>query len=293
MLPTARKRGPFMRFLQQFNNVLVYVLLAAGFIKLMMNLWLDASIILGVVIINGLLGFLQEGRAEKSLEFDPQHALGGSANPAQRTNVDDPGGDARAGRHRVPRIRRQDPRRHPPHRRQEPAHGRSSPHRRIRAVGQIDRARLGQGDRRRSHRHGLFRHAGRFRPRERNCRRHGKPNRTRPHQSIARRRQRAGDAAPAPDQEVRLCDHNHHSDRRRDHVRVRTSHPRHSVRRNVPGRDRHRGVDDPRRIAGPHHHHACDRRPTDGGPQRDRAPPAGGRDPWARSRASARTRPAR
>ena len=67
VLPTARKRGPFMRFLQQFNNVLVYVLLAAGFIKLMMNLWLDASIILGVVIINGLLGFLQEGRAEKSL----------------------------------------------------------------------------------------------------------------------------------------------------------------------------------------------------------------------------------
>ena len=68
VLPTARKRGPFMRFLQQFNNVLVYVLLAAGFIKLMMNLWLDASIILGVVIIDGLLGFLQEGRAEKSLD---------------------------------------------------------------------------------------------------------------------------------------------------------------------------------------------------------------------------------
>jgi len=68
VLPTAQKRGPFMRFLQQFNNVLVYVLIAAGFIKLMMNLWLDASIILGVVIINGLLGFLQEGRAEKSLD---------------------------------------------------------------------------------------------------------------------------------------------------------------------------------------------------------------------------------
>ena len=68
VLPTARKRGPFMRFLQQFNNVLVFVLLAAGFIKLMMGLWLDASIILGVVIINGLLGFLQEGRAEKSLD---------------------------------------------------------------------------------------------------------------------------------------------------------------------------------------------------------------------------------
>ena len=68
LLPTARKRGPLMRFLQQFNNVLVYVLIAAGFIKLMMSLWLDASIILAVVIINGLLGFIQEGRAEKSLD---------------------------------------------------------------------------------------------------------------------------------------------------------------------------------------------------------------------------------
>src|SRR5271167_4926399 len=47
---------------------LVYVLLAAGFVKLMMGLWLDASIILGVVVINGLLGFIQEGRAEKSLD---------------------------------------------------------------------------------------------------------------------------------------------------------------------------------------------------------------------------------
>src|SRR5271169_7237764 len=68
LLPTARKRGPLMRFLMQFKNVLVYVLIAAGFIKLMMGLWIDAAIILGVVIINGLLGFVQEGRAEKALD---------------------------------------------------------------------------------------------------------------------------------------------------------------------------------------------------------------------------------
>src|SRR5499433_2322819 len=67
-LPEAARRGPFMRFLLQFNNVLVYVLLAAGFVKLMTNLWLDASIILGVVLINALLGFIQEGRAEKALD---------------------------------------------------------------------------------------------------------------------------------------------------------------------------------------------------------------------------------
>src|SRR5262252_2906988 len=67
-LPEGRKRGPFTRFFAQFNNILVYVLLAAGFIKLMLNLWVDAAIIFAVVVVNALLGFLQEGKAEKALD---------------------------------------------------------------------------------------------------------------------------------------------------------------------------------------------------------------------------------
>ncbi len=67
-LPQGKKKGPLMRFLAQFNNILVYVLLTAGFIKLMLSLWLDASIIFAVVLLNSLLGFLQEGRAEKALD---------------------------------------------------------------------------------------------------------------------------------------------------------------------------------------------------------------------------------
>jgi len=67
-LPEGKKRGPFARFLAQFNNILVYVLLAAGFTKLMLNLWVDAAIIFGVVVLNALLGFIQEGKAEKSLD---------------------------------------------------------------------------------------------------------------------------------------------------------------------------------------------------------------------------------
>ena len=67
-LPEGAKRGPWMRFFQQFDNILVYVLLAAGFVKLMLGLWLDASIITGVVLINALLGFLQEGKAEEALD---------------------------------------------------------------------------------------------------------------------------------------------------------------------------------------------------------------------------------
>jgi magnesium-transporting ATPase (P-type) len=67
-LPEGKKPGPLMRFLSQLNNILVYVLLGAGFTKLMLNLWVDASIIFGVVVLNALLGFIQEGKAEKALD---------------------------------------------------------------------------------------------------------------------------------------------------------------------------------------------------------------------------------
>ncbi|MBL8529596.1 MAG: HAD-IC family P-type ATPase [Burkholderiales bacterium] len=67
-LPEGKKRGPFVRFLSQLNNILVYVLLGAGFVKLMLGLWLDAGIIFGVVLLNALLGFIQEGKAEKALD---------------------------------------------------------------------------------------------------------------------------------------------------------------------------------------------------------------------------------
>ncbi|MBC8752074.1 HAD-IC family P-type ATPase [Paraburkholderia sp. WC7.3b] len=67
-LPEAGKQSLLMKFLGQFNNILVYVLLGAGFVKLMLGLWIDASIILGVVVINALLGFIQEGKAEKALD---------------------------------------------------------------------------------------------------------------------------------------------------------------------------------------------------------------------------------
>src|SRR5262245_7986857 len=67
-LPEGRKRGPFTRFFGQFNNILIYVLVAAGFTKLMLSLWIDAGIIFAVVVLNALLGFIQEGKAEKALD---------------------------------------------------------------------------------------------------------------------------------------------------------------------------------------------------------------------------------
>lgn len=67
-LPEGQKTGPLRKFLQQLNSILVYVLLAAGFVKLLIGLWLDAGIILAVVLLNALLGFIQEGKAEKALD---------------------------------------------------------------------------------------------------------------------------------------------------------------------------------------------------------------------------------
>src|SRR4029077_4387149 len=67
-LPTAGKRGPLMRVFMQIKHVLIYCLLAPPVGKVLLGEWLDASVILGVVIINALLGFIQEGKAEKALD---------------------------------------------------------------------------------------------------------------------------------------------------------------------------------------------------------------------------------
>jgi len=67
LTPTV-SRGPFKRFLSQFHNVLIYVLLAAAGVTAAIHHWLDSGVIAGVVLINALIGFIQEGKAEKALD---------------------------------------------------------------------------------------------------------------------------------------------------------------------------------------------------------------------------------
>ncbi|WP_448507504.1 cation-translocating P-type ATPase [Immundisolibacter sp.] len=67
-LPAPRQRGPWLRFVLQFQNPLLYVLLAAGLITLALEDYVDAGVIVGVVLINAAIGFVQEGRAHKALE---------------------------------------------------------------------------------------------------------------------------------------------------------------------------------------------------------------------------------
>ena len=66
-LPEAKPRSPLLRFLAQFHNVLIYVLMAAGVVTALLQHWLDASVIFGVVLVNAAIGFVQEGKAEDAL----------------------------------------------------------------------------------------------------------------------------------------------------------------------------------------------------------------------------------
>ncbi|MFN7121182.1 MAG: HAD-IC family P-type ATPase, partial [Hydrogenophaga sp.] len=58
----------WMRVLRQFNNLLIYVLLVAALVTFWLRDYLDAAVILGVVVINAVIGFVQEGKAERALE---------------------------------------------------------------------------------------------------------------------------------------------------------------------------------------------------------------------------------
>ena len=66
-LPEAKTHGPLIRFLCQFHNVLIYVLIAAGVVTALLEHWVDASVIFGVVVLNAIIGFVQEGKAEDAL----------------------------------------------------------------------------------------------------------------------------------------------------------------------------------------------------------------------------------
>lgn len=67
-LPAPMRRRAWRRFLAQFDNLLIYVLLGAALATAAIGEGEDALVILGVVVINAMVGFVQEGRAEVALE---------------------------------------------------------------------------------------------------------------------------------------------------------------------------------------------------------------------------------
>ncbi|WP_281274703.1 cation-transporting P-type ATPase [Histidinibacterium lentulum] len=66
-LPEPPRSGPVVRFLRQFNNLLIYVLLAAAVVTAGLGHPVDTGVILAVVLVNAIIGFVQEGRAEEAL----------------------------------------------------------------------------------------------------------------------------------------------------------------------------------------------------------------------------------
>lgn len=67
-LRPTKKKSSFIRFLEQFQNVLIYVLICAASITALLGHWIDSGVIIGVVVINAIIGFIQEGKAEKALD---------------------------------------------------------------------------------------------------------------------------------------------------------------------------------------------------------------------------------
>lgn len=67
-LPEGKSRSALMRFLLQFHNVLIYVLMVAAVITALLDHWIDTWVIVAVILINAIIGFVQEGKAEKALE---------------------------------------------------------------------------------------------------------------------------------------------------------------------------------------------------------------------------------
>lgn len=67
-MPQGRRRSLVARFLLQFHNPLIYVLLGAAALAAAIGHPTDALVVLAVVVVNAIIGFVQEGRAEKALE---------------------------------------------------------------------------------------------------------------------------------------------------------------------------------------------------------------------------------
>jgi len=67
-LPAAKGAGLPMRILRQFHHPLVNVLLAAGVITAGLGEYVDSAVIFGVVVVNAIVGFIQESKAEAALE---------------------------------------------------------------------------------------------------------------------------------------------------------------------------------------------------------------------------------
>ena len=67
-LPAPPRRPAWRRLLAQFHNVLIYVMLVSAAVTAVLGHWIDTGVLLGAVVINAVIGFVQEGKAESALD---------------------------------------------------------------------------------------------------------------------------------------------------------------------------------------------------------------------------------
>ncbi|RWX50198.1 ATPase, P-type (transporting), HAD superfamily, subfamily IC, partial [Candidatus Electrothrix marina] len=67
VLTTKAGKSKLVRFLLQFHQPLIYILIASGIITALLQEWVDSGVIFGVVLANGIIGYIQEAKAESSL----------------------------------------------------------------------------------------------------------------------------------------------------------------------------------------------------------------------------------
>lgn len=66
-LPQAAGPSLWQQFFKHFHDTLIYVLLFSAVVTALLGHWLDTTVILAVVVINAVIGFIQEGKAEQAL----------------------------------------------------------------------------------------------------------------------------------------------------------------------------------------------------------------------------------
>ncbi|MGH8001714.1 MAG: cation-translocating P-type ATPase, partial [Brasilonema sp.] len=66
-LATKPQKSAWLRFLLQFNQPLLYILLVAGAIKAILGSWTNATVIWGVTVLNAIVGYVQESKAEGAI----------------------------------------------------------------------------------------------------------------------------------------------------------------------------------------------------------------------------------
>ncbi|UQZ37674.1 ATPase [Paenibacillus sp. PK3_47] len=83
MLQEAKPKSLLAKFIEQFKNVMIFILLAAAVLSGILGEWTDTVIILLVVVLNAVLGVIQENKAEQALE-----ALKSMSSPMARVRRD-------------------------------------------------------------------------------------------------------------------------------------------------------------------------------------------------------------